>query len=216
MRTSVKKMLRLSESFWWALLALLCGCSTPRVSFFSNPPRAKVFAKAMNDSKGLLVGETPLSIESGLIAKKFSGTGPVSIEFQKEGYDSKTVFLSEVDVANMIVTAEMNPVNGLGDQQMINWILESAIEIQRLVKLKKYDSALKQIDDVQRVAPHLSTLHEMKGGVHYLKGQTADAFEAYSKALRLNPQSPESQRMVGLLRNLIRAEEVQERTPASQ
>ena len=69
------------------LIALLSGCATlfndkdPAVSFMSNPSAAKVYVN------GNLMGETP-------VALKLKTDKSYTIEFRKEGYETKTYFLN--------------------------------------------------------------------------------------------------------------------------
>ena len=78
---------------WWVwviaaiVVGLLLGCATlfndkdPPVSFMSDPSAAKVYVN------GSYMGDTPLAIE-------LKTDKEYTIEFRKEGYDTKTYFLN--------------------------------------------------------------------------------------------------------------------------
>jgi hypothetical protein len=190
----------------------ITGCATPKVALFSNPPQAKVFARSLRDGREQLVGETPLKISAKEVETVNGGTGPVAISFRKDGYESKDVVLSEVGVDDLMVSAELTPQNGLADQQTINFVVESMFESQRLVRIKRFDEALRLLERLQTLAPQVASVYELKGGVYYLTRRYRDALDSYTLAVKYNPKNAETLRMVGLLKNLAPANE--ERAPA--
>lgn len=212
--TVFMRLLKLSLAVGTAVLGglQLTGCATSKVALFSNPPQAKVFARSLHDGREQLVGETPLKVSARDVESVNGGTGPIAISFRKDGYESKDVVLSEVGVDDLMVSAELTPQNGLADQQTINFVIESMFECQRLVRIKRYDEALRLLERLQALAPQVASVYELKGGVYYLTRRYGDALDSYTLAVKYNPKNAETLRMVGLLKNL--APSADDRSPA--
>jgi tetratricopeptide (TPR) repeat protein len=202
------------KSFFITLVPLLlASCATGKLNLYSNPPKAEVYGGAMEDGKRKLIGVTPMVIRANVLSEKRNGTGPVVLEFRKDGYDSKEVVLTEVDIADLVVSADLTPRNGLADQQTINWVIETMFECQRLVRVKRLDEALSQLNDVQRLAPQIAAVHEMKGGIYYMQRKFADALDSYSTAVKYNPKNGEALRMVSVLTGIVSS---RSRVPSSE
>jgi tetratricopeptide (TPR) repeat protein len=171
------------------------GCATSRLTLLTSPEKAKVYAKPIGAGKRAFLGETPLTIEHDKIEKQYSGSGPVYVEFIKEGFLPYRVYITELARVQTELRADLSPMTGLEDQSGLNFIMESMFEIQRLSKVKRYDEALKILDQVQEKAPYMSSVYEMKGGIYYLRGAYRDAYDSYARAVTLNPKNADSQRM---------------------
>lgn len=195
--------MKLKMIFFSLVNLLLISCASTQVSFFTNPPQAKVFAKPLGDGKRMLLGQTPLITPVKNIATVAQSTGPLIIEFEKEGYETRSMVLSDIDVNNLLLNVEMKPAFRSGDQATMNWLVENAFEVQRLAKGQRYEESLKILAEMRRVAPLVATVHEMIGGIYYAKGKYKESFDSYSEALKLNPRSPEAFKMTNLLREQV-------------
>jgi len=95
-RTSVAVVVSTSVATCVALLLLAAGCATiikgraEKVSFSSDPSRAKVYVN------GSLMGRTPLQI-------RLESKMTYNIEFREEGYENKTVVITNSVGAGWIV-----------------------------------------------------------------------------------------------------------------
>lgn len=111
-----------------AVAILLWGCATlfndkdPPVSFVSNPSAAKLYVN------GNYVGDTPFAIE-------LKTNKEYTIEFRKEGYETKTYFLNNqigvgwiiLDVVGGLVPIVVDAVTGAWyefNEENINVLLE--------------------------------------------------------------------------------------------
>lgn len=194
-----------------AVASLLAGCASPQVNFFTNPPQARVYSKPLGEGKRTLVGVTPLSTSAKVLAANTQSSGPLLIEFEKEGFETKSMVLSDINVNNLLLNVELQPAFGVADQGTMNWLVENSFEVQRLVKARRLDEAQKLLGEMKKVAPNVATTHEMLAGIYYVKRQYNDAFASYSEALRHNPKSSEALRMTSFLKQLTK-----NRLPSSQ
>ena len=177
----------------------LVGCATTRISLFTNPNGAQVYAKPLGSGQLQLLGETPLTVSGDQIEKVYSGSGPVLLEFRKEGFQTTTTLVTELSSQDLNINMEMTPSAGLEDMQGLNTLIETLFECQRLVKVHRYDEALARLKEIERKAPQISTIYEMEGGIYYLQRKYQDALDAYRLAVRYNPKNVEALRMRGLL-----------------
>jgi len=177
------------------------GCVSQELSLYTVPHDAKVYAKPVASGKRVLLGSTPLKVNTENIEQELAGGGPVYVEFVKEGYFKYRVYITELSNMSTNLSVELEPKTGLEDQEVLNSVIESMFESQRLAKAKRYDHALEELDHLQQKAPFLASIYEMKGGIYYIKQQYRAAYDNYQKAIKFNPKSADARRMVGLLKS---------------
>lgn len=199
-----------------AISLSLVSCATHHVSLLSNPTKARIYSRGTNESKGKLIGETPISLSALDLNKDSSTSGPIVIEFEKDGYDTKSILLTEAAVAGMIISADLSLSNSLADSQQLNWSVESLFEAQRLIRVGRHEEALRVLNTVEKVAPQLAVLHELKGTLYYLKNQYQEARDAYAQVLRINPKNLDAISMMHILKGLTREPDELNRLPASE
>ena len=181
------------------MLGVLSGCATSSVTIESVPPKATVFVKPLGGGSRKQLGETPITSKNEDLEKDFGGSGPVVLEFAKEGYRNTTVMVTELSRVKTTVTAELRPLQGFDDPALLNAQIEQLFEAQRLMRIRRFDESLKILGEIKRIAPTLSSPYEMEGGIHYLSGRMGDSLDSYRMAVKLNPKSVEAVRMKGLL-----------------
>lgn len=175
------------------------GCATTRISLFTNPKGVQVYAKPLGSGRLQLLGETPLTVSASQIEKTYSGSGPVLMEFRKEGFQTETALITELSSQDLSINMEMVPSGGFEDLQRLNEVIETMFECQRLVKVHRYDEALKRLHDIKKQLPQISIIYEMEGGIYYLQRRYQDALDVYRLAIRYNPKNVEALRMRDLL-----------------
>jgi tetratricopeptide (TPR) repeat protein len=196
-----------------ALFSMLSGCATTRLSLFTNPQGAKVYAKPLGNGRFEFLGETPLQVQGTQIEKQYSGSGPIMIEFRKEGYQHTSTLVTELSSQDLVINQELVPQVGLEDLQRINAIIETMFECQRLVKVGRYDEALTKLKQLEKEAPQISITYELQGGIYYLQKKYPDSLDAYRLAVRYNPRNAEALRMRDMLEKKFGIE--RDREPAN-
>lgn len=187
------------------LLLMLSSCaSSAIVHLDSSPPQAKISVKPLGTGAFKEFGETPLSLPSSQIEEGLNGSGPVTVTFSKHGYREKEILLSDISQLNQSVKVNLEPLSSLEDPSLVNAQIEAIFEVQRLIRVKKFEEALKVIAKLKTEAPHLSAPYEMEGGIYFVKGQLAESLDSYRNAVRLNPKSVEAIRM----RDMIAAQSI--------
>jgi len=176
--------------------AVLTACSSSAMLHLdSSPAQAKISVKPLGTGALKEIGQTPLSIKASQIEENLNGSGPVTVIFQKNGYKEKEILLSDISQLNQSVKVNLDPMSSLEDPSLVNAQIEAIFELQRLIRVKKFDEALIIISKLKTDAPHLSAPYEMEGGIFFVKGKLAESLDSYRNAVRLNPQSVEAIRM---------------------
>lgn len=200
MDTSVRTFLVGRVALLMFISMAVSGCATTRVGLFTNPPGAQVFAKPVG-GRFIQLGETPLNVTADKIEKEYGGSGPVLIEFRKEGFQKSSTLVTELSSQDLNINTELVPQVGLEDLQRINAIIETMFECQRLVKVGRYDEAMTRLKQLEKEAPQISITYEMQGGIYYLQKKYPDALDAYRLSIRYNPRNAEALRMRDMLEN---------------
>ncbi|TNE97063.1 MAG: hypothetical protein EP326_12145 [Deltaproteobacteria bacterium] len=141
------------------------------------------------------IGQTPLNFRADEIEKKYEGSGPISVEYRKEGYQSKKVMITELSAVDLKVKMELMAESGLEDQRRLNWVVDSLFEVKRLVSAKRYDDAIELLKKVKEAVPQVSAVYELEGGIYFIQNKLHAALDSYTMSVRYNPKNMESIRM---------------------
>jgi hypothetical protein len=183
----------------FASLLVVSACASTSISLDSAPEKAVVTVKPLGGGASKTLGETPLTVKSENIETEFSGSGPLMVEFSKEGYKTKSVLITELSSMNINLKVSLEGQSGIDDPATMNAQIEALFEAQRLVRVRRFDEAMKLISGIKRAMPTLSSSYELEGGVYYMNGRYQDALDSYRQAVKLNPKSVEAVRMRDML-----------------
>jgi tetratricopeptide (TPR) repeat protein len=168
----------------------------------SSPTKAEIYAARLGAEKPQLVGETPLTLSSADLNKKYKGSGPMLIEYRKEGYQTQSTIVTDLGAFNLTISLELPPSSGLEDQEKLNRLIDLVFESQRLARAGRFDASLEKLKQAETMAPQISAAFELEGGIYYLQKQYPKALDAYRTVAKLDPQNTEAIRM----RNLLEAQ----------
>ena len=191
-----------------------CGSSS-FLHLDSSPSQAKISVKPLGTGAFKEIGETPISLKTSQIEESLNGSGPVTVTFTKNGYRAKEILVSDISQLTQSVKVNLEPMSSLEDPSLVNAQIEAIFEVQRLIRVKKFDEALKVISKLKADAPHLSAPYEMEGGIYYVKGQLAESLDSYRNAVRLNPKSVEAIRMRDMIASQSTNASSPDRIPSS-
>jgi tetratricopeptide (TPR) repeat protein len=175
-------------------------CATPaQVTLLSEPPQAEIFLTASGDQKPQRVGLTPLTLQAAQLSKLHGGSGPVSIEFKKEGYSPQKAFITDLGIRDLTLQFQLDPLSGLEDLDRLNRVVDQLFESQRLVRVGRQEEALVSLKAAEKELPHLAASYELEGGIYYLQKKYREALDAYSLASSYHPKNPQTLQMKNYL-----------------
>ena len=178
------------------ILACGAGCSTvASLTLQSNPGGAEVWVAPLDGTTPKKLGQTPLATRSDEAQKVAGTTGPILIEFRKDGYLASRSMVTDLVPADITITAQLQRSTGLENVEALNLVVDRLFEAQRLVRAGRLDDALKLAGEVERDAPELSAVYEIQGGIFYLQKKPREALDAYQVSIRYNPKNAEAIRM---------------------
>ena len=184
--------------FYLCLFMLMSSCgSTSKFKVTSNPDKSSVFIKDIQKGKDIEIGKTPLEIDTDELEEKFKFevTGPIVMEVRQEGYFSSRAFITDIQSADLELSFNLDSHNLLANSKSTDEIVAKLFESQKIIKLQRYDEALKILKELKDKNPTISVIHELEGGVYLLKKDYKLAYKSYVMAYKYNDQNQEALRM---------------------
>lgn len=164
-----------------------CG-SIYTMKVTSTPDQATVYARNVGSNKRVEIGKTPFnSTVTDLRAKNFQD-GPMIFEVEKEGHQNAQIFVSE-STANIDISVELKKLDTLAETKKFDKVGSELFEVHRLIRNKKYVEAHKMLDEIKKLFPSLSIVHELEGSVFYLEKKFNQSLDSFRTAYRFNGEN---------------------------
>lgn len=175
--------------------ALLAGCSTT-YKISSVPEGATVYHKSGGESA--VLGTTPLEFKkSGL-----PDDVPFILSFERSGFDKQDIAITPTDNSLTTISVNLKPsAANPNDPSLLRArrVVSSVFKIQELTHAKKYVDALTAIRELEQVEPDFAEILALKGSLYFVVGDTAQAKDAWEKALKLDPDLDQVRTRLGQL-----------------
>lgn len=181
----------------------ITGCATASIGLDSVPNQAEVYAQPLGGGEPALLGKTPLNLRAPEILKQTGGSGPVLLEFRKNGYNAHRAVITDLSPVDLNLKVALLPMSGLEDQDRMNQLIDTVFEAQRLALSGRFEDATAQVKRVQKEAPQMAAAYEIEGGIYFLQNRLTEALDAYRIAARFNPANPETTRMRNFLEDAL-------------
>ena len=192
-------------------ISFAMGCSTPMITLESSPSNAEIYLSQYGNGDAKRIGETPFSSSVTDLKKQYGVGGPMTLEFRKEGYFPYRAVVTDITATDLTVSGELAAVSGIDEQAKLNRIIDQIFESQSLARAGRHEDALLKLRALEKDAPQIAAIYELEGGIYYLQKKFAPAFDAYTRAAKLNPGNAQSVAM----RNLLRSALDSDREPAA-
>lgn len=183
MRNLARQQIQTVKKLLLGSLSLtVMSCTSTQISLHTSPPEAEVWAKPVGGGARELVGKTPLYLKTNEITKKHPNKGAFEFELRREGYNTETIYITEVLNVDVQITKELIPKTNWDLSDKINHSIDVLFEARRLIDVKRYDEALAVLNQLKVEFPRMSAIHEMEGGIHLLQAQYMRALDSYTRA----------------------------------
>ncbi len=204
----------MKQFFFQTLIILsLAACSTGRLNVSSTPGESEVFVRASGSKKAESIGKTPINQDVSTISDLAGGADTVIIDVKKNGFLSKSVVVTDINSQSDIkleidlpsvesfvngtdpnmaetqrrILAELNEKRNLET----NYLIDQLFEAQRLAQVGRTDDSLRKLDELEARFPEVAGIHEIRGGIAFMKKDYEKALDAFRKAARSNPKNVE-------------------------
>lgn len=184
-------MKALTAPLIFILLSMLFGqhVLAEDISVTSNPEQAEVFVKNPNTKERVKVGKTPIKMSMNDMVNNFARSNVFMIEIEKEGFDPYRVLMTRTGSNDIELLVNMEISKNMKLIKDLDFLMSQLFEVQRQIRSKDYNSALKKLDDLEKDFPHYSIIYELKGSAYYLDKQFKQALNYYRKAFSVNPEN---------------------------
>jgi tetratricopeptide (TPR) repeat protein len=197
------KQCRLQNIKFVFMACCLTACSTSGLNVSSSPQNAKVSLVGNSLDEEILLGQTPLTLNSRDIAKLKRKSGPLMLAIEKPGYRNENILVTEFSQIDLKIHQNLKPIDSLDDFQKINSAIDHLFEAQRLTRQNRFENALKQLDLVSAEFPQIAATYEIRGGIHYLQKKYQEALEDFDHLISMTPNNAEAHSMQVRLRGVL-------------
>lgn len=184
------------------LTTMIAGCSTSSFNVSSSPDKADVFL-SYKGQKVERIGVTPLRMNQADINLNNSA----QITIKKEGFESQSFLLPKSIInqnieLNASLEEQKTPASCQQQTQSVEKVAKVVARSLYMLQTKNFEMAQSLVKNLILDYPNSATLWGILGNAYYMDKQTVKALEAYENSLKLNPESPETKRMVNKLKGL--------------
>ncbi|MBX2994014.1 MAG: tetratricopeptide repeat protein [Bdellovibrionaceae bacterium] len=183
--------------------SMISACASTTYRIQSSPSEAEVdFVYKSGTRKSM--GKTPLSLNA---SEANPNKESFQIEVRKDGFDRQAVFVPESSFSknlevNVNLTADARSGDAKKGDAAFNDIASAVADVQKDIQTKNYEIALTKLNRMVAQYPSVSTFYSLTGNVHYLERRLEKALASYKRALELNPNSSELQKIIEKLDGL--------------
>lgn len=177
------------------LVSILAGCVYSQMNVITSPAGVNVYVKPLNRAEPRLLGQTPLLLPLSTVEPDFGGSGPVYLIFEKDGFRVEKFLVTDLSNIHLDISVDMVETHKVNNENDLDSLIGSFLEIQKLIRDKRFDDAAKNLKRVEGIAPHLSVVYELEGALYYIQKKYGEALQAYKLAVRYNPENIEANKM---------------------
>lgn len=190
------------------LFYILGGCATVTpLKIESNPVKAKVYLYDQTQKKFVSIGDTPFLLDKKEEEKLLgsSSNDLVAFKIEKPGYAVEHIIYDRRSRKKLSYLLQLKEIELWSDQdaemssKLATDIAKKVQKINTLIVQKELADALEIIESLIAQYPKAYIFYDMKGSVHLLKGNNNLAITSLKKSLSLNPDNPDSMRVLSVL-----------------
>lgn len=165
------------------------------VKITSNPPDVQIYVKNTSTQKLIKLGKTPFQISESELISNYAKGEIYILELKKVGFDPYRILMSKLGKSNVDLFINMEVKKSIRDIKLIDAYSQELFEIQRLIRVKNYDTAIKKLFILEGKFPHYSVIYEMAGSAFYLNKKFSQSLAYYRKAFSKNTDNIDAYRM---------------------
>jgi tetratricopeptide (TPR) repeat protein len=186
----------MNKTLVFAILMTLCfGANASELKITSNPEDCEVVVKNAQTGQESTLGKTPYTGNLETISQNVAGSNVFMVQLKKEGFEPMRIIVTKVGNTDIVLSANLEISKNITLNRDFDTLAGELFDVQRLIRVKDYDSSLKKLDQLEKKFPHFSVVYEMKGSVFYLTKEYKRALAYYRKAFATNPDNMDAYRM---------------------
>jgi tetratricopeptide (TPR) repeat protein len=166
-----------------------------KIMITSNPSDAEVNILNNLTGKKIKIGKTPFESSVGEVLSNFGGGNVFMLEVGKEGFQPFRLLVARSGKNDLELIVNLPVDKEIEQVQSVDKLVAELFDVQRLLRGKAYQGALKKLEELEKSHPHYSVIYEIKASAYYLKKDFKNSLAMYRKAFGLNPENYDAYRM---------------------
>lgn len=195
----MKHRFRVQHIMLFCVAVMLSSCSSLNpfansvLSVTSEPAGADIiFVRAGSLSQ--TIGKTPMNIEPSQLPELYQDN--IQLVLKHEGFFTENVLIPKTNTTTETkIFVKMKATFGQQDVAL-NDISRSIAEVTNLIQKKSYPEAESKLRIVSEKYPNVAVIWDLLGNIYYLQKNSVKALESYRKSMELNPNNPETARLI--------------------
>ena len=114
---------------------------------------------------------------------------------EKDGFDPYRILISKTGENDINLFVNLDIRKDIEEIKNIDQYTNELFEVQRLIRVKNYETALNKLYDLEKKFPHYSTIYELTGSALYLSKDFSKSLSYYRKAFAKNADNIDAYRM---------------------
>jgi tetratricopeptide (TPR) repeat protein len=177
----------------------------------STPDKAEVRIVPLSGGEGRKAGETPFKIPVTEASGSYAnGADLFIIEVQKEGYEPYRLVVPEFIKSDLNIDIILNQRSDWDTLKKIDKGVTDLFEVQRMIRSRNYDGAIKKIDEVEKYLPKLSVTKELQAAAYYMQNDYKRALDYYQQAYAANTENLDAYKMIVYLEKAMGIKKVKD------
>lgn len=195
----MRSHLNLKKLYWFVSIAIIQGllfaCGT--VAIRSNPSEAEVSLIQPGRADPKPLGKTPFEGKLGDLGSA-ANSGPIIIQIKKPGFITQNLYVPNASGSRIEFDTNLKPINP-GSFADMNKIVKLVLQAEREIMTKQVDEALKTAAAIKAMNDNIAVAWEIEGAANFVKGDLAKAKLAWQRSLEIDPENPETVRMLSTI-----------------
>lgn len=165
------------------------------IAITSNPEEVNIFVKNAQTGQELNIGKTPYKGDVDALIANVANGSVFMLELRKTGFEPYRILVTKAGKSDIAVNVNLEVSKDMSMTQDFDLLTGDLFDVQRMVRTKDYQSAIKKLEMLEKKFPHFSVVYEMKGSVFYLMKEFKRSLTFYRKAFATNPKNRDAYRM---------------------
>lgn len=185
-------------------LLLLNACASSQLLVESEPAGADVSIVGLGNTRQK-IGKTPMTLTQLNVPNLFSDELQISVT--KEGFHGESFLIppGSGSVQGRVQAALTEDAVSKTCQDSVgslNEATDAVAQVQRMIYAKNYVEAERALTTYTVKFAAVPVFHSLLGNVRYLQKNLDKALESYQRSIALQPQNPETLRMIDKIKGI--------------
>lgn len=187
--------------FWGAVLI------AAQVDITSNPSESEVYIVNPSTRESTMIGETPYNDDIGSSLRSLGLDSSYIIEIRRVGFKPYRLLVSNINRTKLEIDASLEVDSDIERLNDYDLLIGQILHVVRYIRTQDFDSALLELENLEKRFPQFSVIYELRGSIFYLNREFRRALSMYRKAFSLNPLNRDAFRMKDYLERRFNLED---------